>query len=61
MPSAWTERSCAYLLLSDLYEADAERAASHGWPVRQLSGAHLDIVTRPVEVVDLLIELSDAA
>jgi hypothetical protein len=58
MPDAWTVRRAAYILLSDIYREDAAEAAARGWPVIQLPGAHLDIVTRPTEIADALVELT---
>jgi hypothetical protein len=58
MPSEWSRTQGAYVLLSDAYRADASRAASHGWPVIELPGAHLDIVTRPAEVADAVLDLT---
>jgi hypothetical protein len=58
MPDAWTVRRAAYVLLSDPYREDAAEAAARGWRVTQLAGGHLDIVTRPTEIADALVELS---
>jgi hypothetical protein len=52
MPSNWSRSACAYILLSEPYRRDAAEAASRGWPVVELPGGHLDMVTRPTEVVD---------
>jgi hypothetical protein len=54
MPENWMSLRCAYVLLSEAYRSDAEQARSHGWPVTELAGAHLDIVTRPREIADAL-------
>ena len=58
MPAEWASVEGAYILLSDPYRSDAARAASRGWPVRELLGAHLDIVTRSSAVADMLLELA---
>jgi hypothetical protein len=58
MPSRWDDLQCAYILLSDSYRSDAAEAKSRGWSVVELLGAHLDIVTRPVEIADALMELT---
>jgi hypothetical protein len=58
LPPGWQHAGGAYILLGDLYRPEAERAASYGWPVFELDGAHLDIVTRPREVADAIIEAS---
>lgn len=58
MPDAWSDRDCAYILLSDPYRSDADEAASRGWPVVELPGAHLDLVTRPAEVTEALLDVA---
>jgi hypothetical protein len=59
MPDRWDEiMACAYILLSDAYRSDAAEATSRGWPVIELPGAHLDILTRPVEIADALLAVS---
>jgi hypothetical protein len=58
MPSEWSRTPGGYILLSDAYRPDAARAASRGWPVIELLGAHLDIVTRPAEVADAILDLT---
>jgi hypothetical protein len=54
VPSGWIRTSCRYVLLSEAYREDAAEATLRGWQVRELLGSHLDIVTRPVEIADLL-------
>jgi hypothetical protein len=56
MPGGWSSTDGAYILLTEPYRSDAEEAASRGWPVIELPGAHLDIVTRPAEVADALLD-----
>jgi hypothetical protein len=48
----------AYVLLSEPYRPAAEEAASRGWPVVEMLGAHLDIVVRPARVADALLSLA---
>jgi hypothetical protein len=55
MPAGWTDEPCSYILLSAAYRSDAEEARARGWPTAELSGNHLDIVTRPLEVADALL------
>jgi hypothetical protein len=55
MPSAWSSTAGAYILLSDPYRSDAAEAASRGWPVIELPGAHLDIVMRPTAVANAIL------
>jgi hypothetical protein len=56
MPEGWADLRYAYILLSEPYRADAEAARSRGWYTAALPGAHLDIVTRPSEVADALVD-----
>jgi pimeloyl-ACP methyl ester carboxylesterase len=49
---------CGYVLLSEPYAAEATQARSRGWPVRELPGTHLDIVTRPVPIADAIMSLA---
>ena len=58
MPSQWAGADGAYILLSDPYRSDAAEASSRGWPVIELPGTHLDIVTRPTEIADALLEVA---
>jgi hypothetical protein len=55
MPGGWSSTDGAYILLTEPYRSDATEAASRGWLVIELPGAHLDIVTRPAEVADALL------
>ena len=54
VPSGWTRTTCRYVLLSEAYREEWAEATSRGWQVFELLGSHLDILTRPVEVADLL-------
>jgi hypothetical protein len=58
MPRGWSGAACAYVLLSEPYRSDAAEAASRGWRVIELPGAHLDLVTRPAEIADALLRAS---
>lgn len=57
MPEEWSRFEGAYILLSELYRADATVAASRGWPVVEILGGHLDLVTRPSKLTDALISV----
>jgi hypothetical protein len=46
----WPDAPCAYLQLSDAYEAEAARAAGLGWPVARLISHHLAPLTDPAGV-----------
>ncbi len=54
VPNGWTRTSCLYVLLSEAYGEEAAEATSRGWKVCELFGSHLDILTRPEEVADVL-------
>ncbi len=58
MPSEWARIDAAYVLLSDPYRSDAAEAAARGWSVKEIPGAHLDIVTRPSDLADVLLEVT---
>ncbi len=53
----WSARRCGYLQLSNTYAAEAADAASRGWPVVEVDGAHLDPATAPERTGDALLAL----
>jgi hypothetical protein len=60
VPTDWCSADCAYVLLSDAYRADANRAALLGWPViERQGGGHLDIVNDDEEIASILVDLAD--
>ena len=58
MPREWRSTTGAYILLSDPYRPYATEAASRGWPVIELPGAHLDIVMHPAEVANAILDVA---
>lgn len=56
MPQGWVTASCAYVLLSEAYRHEAEKAAALGWPVTELLGSHLDLVTQPLALAKALVD-----
>jgi hypothetical protein len=58
MPTGWSKVGCAYILLSEAYRSDAAEAAARDWPVVELLGGHLDIVMRPGDIADALVEMA---
>lgn len=58
VPLGWAATRCGYIQLSEAYAEDAARAAGQGWPVIERQGAHLDIVTRPVEIADAILDVT---
>jgi hypothetical protein len=49
----------AYVLLSEGYQSDADRASLLGWPVRERPGEHLDIVNEGPAIAHMLIDLAE--
>ncbi len=58
VPSGWSDAPGAYLLLSEAYRADADRATALGWPVVAHMGGHLDIVNDEVSIAERLVSLA---
>jgi hypothetical protein len=58
VPDGWCQMQAFFLLLSELYRADAERARSLGWPTVDRLGGHLDIVTDPAPIARTLVDLA---
>jgi hypothetical protein len=58
LPPGWPRRRASFLLLSDAYRADAERAKSLGWPLTNRPRGHLDIVNTPAALADDIIALA---
>jgi hypothetical protein len=50
----WPATENGYILLSDAYVHEAKEARQRGWPVVELLGQHLDIVTRARAVADAI-------
>jgi hypothetical protein len=59
VPAGWCTSPGGYLLLSEAYRADANRAEELGWPVVELPGAHLDIVNDEDAIRDALLAILD--
>lgn len=57
VPEGWCAAPGAYVLLSDGYRSDADRALELGWPIVERPGRHLDIANNGDAIADLLIEL----
>lgn len=53
----WPPAPGAYLLLSEAYQQEAERARGLGWPVSKLASHHLGLLTDPGCVAGKLLEL----
>jgi pimeloyl-ACP methyl ester carboxylesterase len=55
---AWPDAPGGYLQLSEAYGDEAARARELGWPVRQLPGHHLTLLTEPGQVARAVSELA---
>lgn len=61
LPSGWKNVPAAYLAFvpNPFYAPFVERARAAGWPVRELPGAHFEMLVRPADVaaeIDALVE-----
>jgi hypothetical protein len=56
----WPANRNGFVLLSDAYLDDAEEARRRGWPVVQLMGEHLDLVTKAPEVALAVVQASSS-
>jgi pimeloyl-ACP methyl ester carboxylesterase len=59
MPTNWRSNPCSYILLSEGYQGDADLAKTLGWPVVNIPGQHLDIVTNPTETAEEILRVTD--
>ena len=59
LPPAWCTGEGAFVLLSEFYRSDAERAAGLGWPVIERPGAHLDMANDEEAIAGILVALGD--
>jgi hypothetical protein len=54
----WPDAACGYLELSPHYAAASARAQEQGWRYRHLRGGHFEMLVRPAEVADAILELA---
>jgi hypothetical protein len=54
MPDGWATAPSAYVLLSEAYRHEAVQAAARGWPVIEILGSHLDVVSQPLPLAAAL-------
>lgn len=54
----WTGWPCAYVKLSDAYDAEYAGVAKAGWPRATIAGTHLSIFTDPAAVLDAVENLT---
>jgi hypothetical protein len=53
-PAGWCGRSAAFVLLSEPYRSDAERARSLRWTVVERLGTHLDVANDEEAIAGIL-------
>jgi hypothetical protein len=58
VPVGWCDTPGSFLLLSEVYRRDAERARALGWPMIERLGGHLDVVNAAEAVAQQLIDLA---
>jgi hypothetical protein len=56
-PRAPLPAHAGYVLLSEAYRAEAERATALGWAVVERPSTHLGLVTDPDDVADAILEV----
>jgi hypothetical protein len=56
--SGWPDAPCGYLELSPHYAAASARAREQGWRYRHLRAGHFEMLVRPAEVADAILELA---
>jgi hypothetical protein len=61
LPPRWWTHPAASLQLSDAYDEERRRAEAWGWPTRPGRGGHLDLLTHPDAIADVVIALAGAA
>ena len=54
----WPDAPCGYLELSPHYAAAAARGRDQGWRYRHLRGGHFEMLVRPADVADAILELA---
>jgi hypothetical protein len=61
LPDDWCSIDGAFVLLSEFYRSDADRAAARGWPVVERPGGHLDVANEEEAIAAILVELAGRA
>jgi hypothetical protein len=56
--AGWPDAPCRYLRFSGMYEEAEREAERSGWVTRHMPGNHLEMLVRPAEVAECLIELA---
>ncbi len=56
---AWPDAPGAYLLFTETYRREADRARALGWPVREMPAGHFHMLVEPEAVAQTLLDLVD--
>jgi pimeloyl-ACP methyl ester carboxylesterase len=56
--SGWPDAPAGYLLFTETYRHEADRARAMGWPCRELPGGHFHMLVEPEAVADALLDLT---
>ncbi len=59
--SGWPDAPCAYLLFSNPYRSEADRARRSGWPTRHLPAGHFHQLVDPPVVAEAVLDLLAAS
>jgi hypothetical protein len=54
---SWPDALCGYLELTPHYAVASARARDQGWRYRHLRGGHFEMLMRPADVADAIVEL----
>lgn len=57
LPNDWDQSRCGYIKLSDSYTYYASQAEARGWPVLRRDAHHFVMLTEPVVIAKMLIEM----
>lgn len=57
IPPDWTDVPCAYVRLSEAFEAVAADAEDRGWPVVRFAGGHLHLAVDPAAVAAAILSV----
>jgi soluble lytic murein transglycosylase-like protein len=55
--AGWPDAPGAYLLFTETYRREADRARALGWPVRELPAGHFHMLVEPEAVAQAMLEL----
>jgi hypothetical protein len=58
VPRNWAARAAGFVLLSELYRVWADQARALGWNAVELFGTHLELVNRPEDVAEAIIDVA---